>query len=199
MASGTHSKRMSGLPEKMRKMCVCVCWVMPLVSCSSLPWHFLRSSCSRDGSFQPGSGTLAEAFKRGATVKLSDVNKFASKNKTYAVPGGGLTEFLCMWVKELHTWQKVSQSELSGFGKLAPLQKHLYSLLGQSKWKREKVFDCSRDWFGFVRVVQTGVHICSVPLCSAPPSQASGFLSLDAFPISSSQFVDLKNLAVVHP
>lgn len=177
MASGTHFKCTSGLPEKMRKMCVCLlghatCQLLQL----ALAFPLFLMPRSRDGSSQPGSGMLAEAFKRGATVELSDVNKFASENKTYAVPGGGLTEFLCMWVKELRTWQKLSQSEFSCFGKLVPLQSHLYSLLGQSKWKREKVFDCSRDWFGFARVVQTGVHICSVSLCSGPPSQASGFL-----------------------
>ena len=81
MASGTNWQSMSGLPEKMRK--ACVCRVMPLVSCAGLSWHFLRSTmpCSRDGSFQPGSGTLAEAFRTDATFELSDVSESSSENK----------------------------------------------------------------------------------------------------------------------
>lgn len=58
-------------------------WVMPLVSCSSLSWHFLCSTelCFRDGSFQPGSGMLAEAFKTDAVFELSDVSKSSSENR----------------------------------------------------------------------------------------------------------------------
>lgn len=72
-----------GLPEKMREACV---WTLDGVT-SQLPRRvlalFLCSTelCSGDGSFQAGSGTLAEAYKADATSELSDVSKSSSKNK----------------------------------------------------------------------------------------------------------------------
>lgn len=66
---------------------------------------------------------------------------------------------LCMKVRELHTGQKVSWFETSALEKLLPLQNQLISPWGRSKQRGEKVWDCSRDWFAFVRVVPTRVHI----------------------------------------
>jgi len=105
---------------------------------------------------------------------------------------------LCVWVEELHTWQKVTRSEFSSVGKLAPLQKQLNSLWGKSKWRGEKVCDCNRDWFAFVRAVQTRDRICSAAaVLPSPKSSCSSFSSLlssstASFPVSSSQFVGLK-------
>lgn len=88
---------------------------------------------------------LAEAFKTDAIFELSDVSKSSSENRLLPVPGGGLTEFLCMWAKELCTWQKVTWSECSSLEKLGPLQKQLTSLGGNSQWRGDKVCNCSRD------------------------------------------------------
>lgn len=107
-----------------------------------------------------------------------------------------------MKVRELHTGQKVSWFETSALEKLLPLQNQLISPWGRSKQRGEKVWDCSRDWFAFVRVVPTRVHICSVPavLCS-PKSSFSfpSFLSSRAsFSISSAWFVEVRDLPLIH-
>lgn len=74
----------------------------------------------------------------------------------------------------MHVGEKAAsraESELvsaSALEKLVALQKQLTSLWGRSEQRGERVCDCSRGWFAFVRVVPTRVHICSVP-----PNQTS--------------------------
>lgn len=68
-------------PEKMRKVCVyvgsCCCQLLQLVLALP-PFH---RAMLQEGSFQAGSGMLAEAFKTDATFELRGVSKSSSKNR----------------------------------------------------------------------------------------------------------------------
>lgn len=68
-------------PEKMRKVCVyvgsCCCLLLQLVLALP-PFH---RAMLQDGSFQAGSGMLAEAFKTDATLERRGVSKLSSENR----------------------------------------------------------------------------------------------------------------------
>lgn len=81
-ASGTNLKCLPGLPwegEKSVSVCVgsCCCQLLQL----ALALAPLHRAMLQEGSFQAGSGMLAEAFKTDATLEFGGVSKSSSKNR----------------------------------------------------------------------------------------------------------------------
>lgn len=164
----------------MRKLCVCTlghatCQLLQLV----LAFPLFYRAMLQGREFPAWLRYAGWSFQDRCRIWTFRCEQVFQWKQTSAVPGGGLTEFLCMWAKELCTWQKVTWSECSSLEKLGPLQKQLTSLGGNSQWRGDKVCNCSRDWAATVRVMQTTVYICSVPPNQASPGFLPCFSSLE--------------------